>query len=270
MAEWQTRRFQMPVMATSCGFKSHPLHQTHFFNKIGYNEQARRDCLVDFLKNKSNDSDILFHKQSILITENIYKSLVSQGGKMSFDFNINLEEAYKSIATIDDESFGEENIANDEPAKVRFGARGIIVDDNNRIAIFHKKNKNEYKLPGGGIEGQESPELAFKRECLEEAGVEIQILNCLGTIKENKTKENFKQLSFVFVAKKIRDVGHLNLTQKEKDEGAEILWLNKIDALEKVKNCLGKLKASKYDSVYRTKFMVLRDTRILEEYLNKY
>lgn len=237
---------------------------------IGYNEQARRDCLVDFLNNKSNDSNILFHKQSILITENIYKSLVSQGGKMSFGFNINLEEAYKSIATIDDKCFGGENVVYDEPAKVRFGARGIIVDDDNRIAIFHKKNKNEYKLPGGGLEGQESPELAFERECLEEAGVEVQILNCLGTIEENKTKENFKQVSFAFVAKKIRDIGHLNLTQKEKDEGAEILWLNKIDALEKMKKCLGELKSSQYDSVYRTQFMVLRDINILEEYLNNY
>ena len=27
VAEWQTRRLQVPVAAMSCGFKSHPLHK---------------------------------------------------------------------------------------------------------------------------------------------------------------------------------------------------------------------------------------------------
>ena len=45
-----------------------------------------------------------------------------------------------------DEDIG---LKNNEPCKIinRFGARGIVVD-NDKIAIFYKKNKNEYKLPG--------------------------------------------------------------------------------------------------------------------------
>ena len=34
-----------------------------------------------------------------------------------------------------------------------------------------------------------------------------------------------------------------------------------------MKECLGKLKESKYDDIYRTKFMVMRDIKILEYYL---
>jgi len=48
------------------------------------------------------------------------------------------------------------------------------------------------------------------------------------------------------------------------------LWLDKLDALEKMKKSLINLKESKYDSIYRTKFMVLRDIRILEYYINNF
>lgn len=34
-----------------------------------------------------------------------------------------------------------------------------------------------------------------------------------------------------------------------------------------MKECLGKLKESKYYDIYRTKFMVMRDIKILEYYL---
>ena len=47
--------------------------------------------------------------------------------------------------------------------RIRYGARGIVFNDKNQIAILNKANKNEYKLVGGGIEGDEDPMIAFKR-----------------------------------------------------------------------------------------------------------
>ena len=38
---------------------------------------------------------------------------------------------------------------------------------------FNKKKKNEYKLPGGGIDYGETPNEAFIREALEETGCKI-------------------------------------------------------------------------------------------------
>ena len=55
---------------------------------------------------------------------------------------------------------------------------------------------------------------------------------------------------------------------KRKDEGTEYMWLDKLEALEKMKNSLESLKSSEYDNIYRTKFMVLRDIKILEYYIN--
>ena len=99
--------------------------------------------------------------------------------------------------------------------------------------------------------------------------VAVLIINKeLGTAIEYKSQENFKQLSFVYEARKVDELESNNLTEKEKAEGTEYIWLPKLQALRKMKESLEKLGSSDYDSVYRTRFMVLRDVRILEHYIN--
>ena len=50
------------------------------------------------------------------------------------------------ICKITDEDIGEKAI-NMENLKLRLGARGIVIREDGKIAIFNKSNKNEYKLP---------------------------------------------------------------------------------------------------------------------------
>lgn len=152
--------------------------------------------------------------------------------------------------------------------RIRYGARGIVFNDKNQIAILNKANKNEYKLVGGGIEGDEDPMIAFKREVLEEAGCIIEIDKCLRTFKEEKSQGNFIQTSYVYVAHVIEDTKHQNFTQKEIDEGAKLLWLNINDAISLIKDSENKLKPSEYEGVYHTKFVVRRDYEILKYYLD--
>ena len=171
------------------------------------------------------------------------------------------------ICRLTDEDIGEK-IVNMENPKLRLGARGIVIREDGRIAIFNKSNKNEYKLPGGGLEGEEKPEDAFKREVLEETGCEIEIIESLGTTEEYKSQNNFKQISYIFVGKVLKDTKQLNVTKKEKEEGAKLLWETPKKALELITECFDKLVASKYASIYSTKFVVLRDRRILEYYLS--
>ena len=154
-----------------------------------------------------------------------------------------------------------------ENPKLRLGARGIVIREDGKIAIFNKSNKNEYKLPGGGLKGEEKPEEAFKREVLEETGCEIEIIQTLGTTEEYKSLNNFKQISYVYVGKVLKDTNKLNLTKKEKDEGAKLLWETPEKALKLITECFDKLVASKYESIYSTKFVVLRDSKILEKYI---
>lgn len=156
------------------------------------------------------------------------------------------------ICKITDEDIGEKIIDMENP-KLRLGARGIVIREDGKIAVFNKSNKNEYKLPGGG---------------LEETGCEVEIIENLGTTEEYKSLNNFKQISYVYVGKVLKDTKQLSVTKKEKDEGAKLLWENPEKALELITECFDKLVASKYASIYSTKFVVLRDRRILEYYLS--
>ena len=173
------------------------------------------------------------------------------------------------IATIKDEDVGYGKSETMKNPRIRYASRGIVFNKNNEIAIFNKANKNEYKLPGGGIEGNEDPEEAFKREVLEETGCKVEIVDYLGVIEEHKSKDNFKQISHVFVGKVMEDTHQFGFTEKEKDEGARLLWTDIDNGLKLITDCFDKIKESKYESVYHTKFIVYRDRKILEYYLNK-
>lgn len=175
----------------------------------------------------------------------------------------------KCIKVLTDADFELETKKLDNP-RARYGARGIVINQDNKIAILNKQLKNEYKLVGGGIEENEDPKIAFKREVLEEAGCNIEIIKELGTIEEIKSQDNFKQLSYVFVAKAVGELVKPEYTQKEIDEGSKLLWLEIDDAMNKIKKSEKELIASQYESIYHTKFIVRRDYEILKYYRENY
>lgn len=80
----------------------------------------------------------------------------------------------KVIKTLTDTEFGIEEKEMLNPRK-REAARGLIFNKDGNIAVLFKKEKNEYKLIGGGIDNGEEPINAFKREALEETGYKIDI-----------------------------------------------------------------------------------------------
>ena len=167
---------------------------------------------------------------------------------------------------IRDEDFNNKSIINSNP-RIRIGARGIVIREDNKIAIFNKTLKNEYKLPGGGVDNNEDIKSAFKREVLEETGCEVKIIKKMGTVEENRTNDNFKQISHVFISRVIKDTKRLSLTKKENDEGGKLIGLDKNEALKLMKKSNDNVKASKYENLYHTKFIILRDIKILEEYI---
>ena len=169
------------------------------------------------------------------------------------------------IAILTDRDFGLEPKPFDHP-RIRLGARGIVLNDKGLIAILNKSAKHEFKLVGGGIEEDENPELAFKREVLEEAGCEVSIDYSLGAIREEKSQDNFIQNSYLFVAHVTKDTGELHLTQKEIDEGSRLLWMPLDEAIQTIKDSEDKLQSSKYESLYHTRFIVRRDYTILNYY----
>lgn len=168
---------------------------------------------------------------------------------------------------IKDEDIGYANKALHSPLE-RVGARGIVLNGD-KIAIFYKKNKNEYKLPGGGVEQKENLLDAFKREVLEETGCKVEIIKKLGITEEFKGHSNFHQISHVFIANVIENTHNLELTDKEIAEGGQLIWTTIDEAIRIIKDCFNNLKSSTYDKtgdVYSTKFIIKRDLSILEYY----
>ena len=174
-----------------------------------------------------------------------------------------------NIMTITDKDFGLDIVELNNP-RIRIGARGLVFNSNNKIAILNKRNKNEYKLVGGGVEVDEEPKTAFKREVLEETGCKVEIDDFIGTIREERTHNNFVQISHLYVAHVIEDTKIFNLTEKEITEGAQLLWLNLDEAINIIKDCERKIKSSKYEDIYLKRFVVRRDYNILEFYKNNY
>ena len=157
--------------------------------------------------------------------------------------------------------------------KTRIAARGIIINQDGKIAIQKKTNTKEYKLIGGGIENGEKPSDGFKREVFEETGCKIDIIHELGIVEEHISMKSVKQISYIFVAKVLNDTSKLNLTGKEKAEGAELIWVSPIDALRLMENSYHELTSSTYEvdyDVYRMKFISLRDRKILKYYIDNY
>lgn len=175
----------------------------------------------------------------------------------------------KNIFVLSDKEFGLDSIKLNNP-QIRLSSRGIVINSDNKIAILNKRNNNEYKLVGGGIDNNEDPRTAFEREVLEEAGCKIKIDDFLGTVKEERTNNNFVQTSYIYVAHVIEDTKKLELTQKEIDEGARLIWLELEDAINIIKECEKNIKASKYENILSKKFVVRRDYNILIYYKNNY
>lgn len=153
--------------------------------------------------------------------------------------------------------------------KLRIAARGIVMRDDGKIAIQYKTQKNEYKLVGGGMEENEDPQMAFKREVLEEAGCVVEIIEQLGVVEEYRSRKNLKQISHIFVAKVTKDTHLLNLDKEEELEGSKLVWLTPEEALKSITECYDVILPSEFDDLYTTRFVVLRDSKILEYYLSR-
>jgi len=140
----------------------------------------------------------------------------------------------------------------------RYGARGILLGDNNNIAMMFMSNNGYYKLPGGGIEPSETAEMAFLREIKEETGWCSVIIHDLGYIEEHKLQNQFMQLSYCFIAKKTNESQTVSLTCNEKALGFSLNWMTYENAL--------RVMAQSFESCrdYSMRFMLLRDKTILE------
>lgn len=151
------------------------------------------------------------------------------------------------------------NIADDVAAtyKPRLAARGVVFDQNNYVAVLPVSKHNYYKLPGGGIEEGEDRVQAFRRECLEEIGSDVEVIAELGSVVEYRSEFSILQTSYCYVGKVIGERRETAFTEHEINQGfKQPLWVPFEEAF--------KLVSESIPNNYEGGFIKERDTLIME------
>jgi 8-oxo-dGTP diphosphatase len=163
----------------------------------------------------------------------------------------------ESIIEIFDKDVGiDAPLPKDFPQITRKAARVILFDEKNNVALAHVTKQKRYKIPGGGVDENESLENAAKREAKEESGCSIKIIQELGKSIEKRGLHNFSQESICYFAKVIGQKAEPEFTSKEKEEGFEVLWVSIEKAIE--------LFGTVHDLSYLHMFQHVRDLAFLK------
>jgi ADP-ribose pyrophosphatase YjhB (NUDIX family) len=91
------------------------------------------------------------------------------------------------------------------------GAFAIILDENSRVLLCLRTDKDIWNLPGGGVEVGESHWAAVVREVKEETGLDVKINKFLG-VTSKPEKSDF---AFLFLCMPVS--GELTLNNEAKD-----------------------------------------------------
>lgn len=112
----------------------------------------------------------------------------------------------------------------------RIGAYALIVSSNSEIALVRRDNN--YFLPGGGVEKDETYEECLKRECSEELGYNIEVAQYVGKLshytKAIRREEYLKLVGHVHIAN-LLDSNSLKV-----EEDHELVWVPIREAAEKM------------------------------------
>lgn len=157
----------------------------------------------------------------------------------------------KAVITDADFNGGEPRLCTDI---ARYGARGILLNDENKAGMILMSANGLYKLPGGGIELGERESDAFVREVLEETGYNCKIIAPLGTVEEHKGKTNFCQYSYAFIGRVIGE----EQAETEKQPNFSMNWMSLQDASSLME------KSLEMCGEYKMKFMLKREKIIID------
>ncbi|MDP3957796.1 MAG: NUDIX domain-containing protein [bacterium] len=153
-----------------------------------------------------------------------------------------------------------ENVSDKEVStyEIRESSRAVVIDGDGLIALLHVSKDGYYKLPGGGFEGSENPLMALARECKEEIGCEVAVVNEIGVVTEYRKKFNLKQISYCYIAKVVGEKRPPEFDAGEREHGFAVAWLKYNEVVEA-------LEKSDIQSYEGGLYIVPRDKAILEE-----
>ena len=85
----------------------------------------------------------------------------------------------------------------------------ILNDDKTKVLMVREANLQAYSLPGGWADLYDSPSTVAKKECLQEAGAEIEIVRLVGITDRTPFKQNTSVPEYVVIFEgKIINMNH--------------------------------------------------------------
>lgn len=123
----------------------------------------------------------------------------------------------RELFTLDKKNYNPNGTVGRRPS-----VRGIIIRDG-KIAMMHSKKYDYYKLPGGGIEGEETLEETLIREVREESGLvvipeTIKEFGYVRRIEKGRYEEIFLQENFYYLCEAEPVIREQILDDYEADE----------------------------------------------------
>ena len=162
------------------------------------------------------------------------------------------------LAELDDKTvLGTDGICDALPRKT---ARAIAINDQGLLAVMYAKRFDLHSLPGGGMEGDETPEDAIVREIWEETGCACTSVEPLGVVLENRFHADYTQIDYYFIVHVRMGDGQLHLTDNEEQNGTRPQWHTLNDTVRLIRN-------REYDTNQR-KYLQARDVAALTCYLH--
>lgn len=137
----------------------------------------------------------------------------------------------KLLGNLDDDQYVQSEITH-----VRFTARAIAVKDN-LFAFLSIKGEDDFGIRdhieslGGGIDEGEDAQITIVRECLEEAGFEVEVKALLGVIVDRYYFIQRQTFSYFFLVEVKNIQSQTHRMPMEQTLMQEILWLSESETL---------------------------------------
>ena len=165
----------------------------------------------------------------------------------------------KHLLTLRDEDLFE-NVTNLSPEGWfrRRAVRAVLLGEGDGVYLLHMSARGYHKLPGGGINKDESVEEALLRELLEEIGCPAVVQDELGEIVEYRNQEEMEQHSYCYIAMQSGPLVNTALGEGEIDAGARPVFIKSID------EAISLLESDTPES-YEGRFIRQRDLMFLRE-----